>query len=674
MVFPQASAAAPHHTASTEWRRLTVASAVFVTVVEAILLQRKHALFTGGFLAATPFRTWPDGLAFLAVLTLLNATFCSPACAVVLTAANRLRLKRRARRFLAFVAASGPLLGADFLMYQLWAFLGDAFDLRLAYELTGRHTSELFAVAAPLVTRPVSLGVLLGLGAGAVTWILAKTDRHPFEPVLGPDARAAIRASAALTAVSAVIVTGIGLSSDAMTFGLRRTPAGTLALQVLNRMTDVDRDGFGLLELPRDSAPFDSRIHPYALEVPGNGIDENGVAGDLPQALANYVERPPSAAPWPVRPPVLLFVLESYRADVVGTTYNGREVTPTLDSLARNGISVSSAWSHNGFTRQSRFHILTGSMTGQSGTSLLDDFKNHGYEVAYFSGQDDSAFGDSGVDYSRVDRYYDARQDLDHRYSTYTTPGSLAVPFRRVEEEIGQYLGTRHAARPLFMYVNFHDTHYPYNYSGLPNLVGGTLLDASQIAPSRRRDLWRTYLNAAANVDAAIGRVIDRVRRAVGVRPAVIVISDHGESLFDHGFIGHGYALDEAQTRVPFVVSGLPMRIEVPFAQSRLRDAINDALSGTRPLETRPVLEAGTGARVFQYLGPLETPGQIGWRTQEGEFTYDFRTDAVSLWDANVKSTSLTGGTKAEFENLVHVWESLQLALARRHPLSTPNP
>ena len=412
MAVAQVAAPTTDRNRSAEWRRLTVAAALFVTAIEAILLQRKHALFTGGFLAATPFRTWPDGLAFLAILALLNATVCCPVCAVVLMAANRLRLKRRSRRFLAIVAATGPLLAADFLMYQLWAFLGDAFDLRVAYQLTGRHVSELFAVAAPLVTRPLSLGVLLALGAGTVTWILARTDRSAFEPALGPGAQSALRVSATLAAVSASIVTGIGLSSDAMTYGLRRTPAGALALQGLNRLSDFDRDGYGLLELPRDSAPFDSRIHPYALEIPGNGIDENGVGGDLPQAGATYTESPPPTAAWPVRPPVLLFVLESFRADVVGAAYNGRQVTPTLDALARSGISVPSAWSHNGFTRQSRFHILTGSMTGRSGTSLLDDFKNHGYEVAYFSGQDDSAFGDSGIDYTRVDRYYDARQDV----------------------------------------------------------------------------------------------------------------------------------------------------------------------------------------------------------------------------------------------------------------------
>jgi hypothetical protein len=664
----------PVRDTSREWRGLTIAAALVVTALEAVLLQRKHSLFSGGFLTATPFRTWPDGLAFLGIVALLNATICCPICAAVLMSSNALRLRVRARRFLALVAGVAPLLAADFLMYEIWSFLGDAFDVRLMYQLTGRHVSEIFAVAAPLITRPLGLGILIALGLGAVTWILARTDRTPFHAAPAPTISEALRVSGALVALSAVLTTGIGLSSDAMTYGLRRTPAGSLALQALNRLSDFDFDGYGLLDLPRDSAPFNGHIHPYALEIPGNGIDENGVGGDLPPSVATYTEPPPPSGPWPLRPPVLLFVLESFRADVVGATYNGHPVTPTFDALARSGVSVASAWSHNGFTRQSRFHILTGSLTGRRGTSLLDDFKNHGYEVAYFSGQDDSAFGDSGIDYSRVDRYFDARQDLGNRYSSYTTPGSLAVPFDVVEGHIADYLAARSSDKPLFMYVNFHDTHYPYYHAEMQNILGGAPLLPSAIAPSRRGDLWRTYLNAAANVDAAIGRVIDRVQAKLGVRPAVVVISDHGESLFDRGFIGHGYALDEAQTRVPFIVSGLPMHIATPFGQSRLRDAINEALSGKERLGAPPVVDSGTSVRVFQYLGPLETPGQIGWLTTEGAFTYDFRTNLVSLWDTKIKASALTGEPRDAFDELVHTWESLQLTLAHQHAAGGTSP
>ena len=653
---------------SRDWRRLTWSTALLVTLVEAGLLQRKYGLFTGGFLAANPLGTWLDCVAFLGVVYLLNATAAAPLCAAALIAGRAAGLRPRALRFVAFAAGAAPILTADFLQYQLWSFLGDAFDFHLMFELTGRRVSEIFAVTAPLIARPLSLGLLLLVVLLAITWLLNRLQRHAADAPLVPAPRAVLRSLVELTLVAAVITTAVGVSSDAMAYGLRRTPVGDVALRVLDEATDFDRDGYGLLKSPRDSAPFDARIHPYALEVPGNGIDENGLGGDLPLDRAVYKEPPPPTDAWPARPPVILFVLESFRADVVGARYGGHEVTPVMDALAQRGVKVESAWSHNGFTRQSRFHILSGSLTGRRGTSLLDDFKNHGYEVAYFSAQDDSAFGGGDISYDRVDKYYDARQDIARRYTAYVTPGSLAVPFNVLEEHIGDYLRDRRSTGPLFLYVNFHDTHYPYNHAGLKNILGGDPLPASLISPGRRADLWRTYLNAAANVDAAIGRVIDGVRTSVGATPAVVIISDHGESLFDGGFLGHGYALNEPQTRIPMIVAGLPMRINVPFGQASLRDAFNAALAGSVGLDVRPTVDSTRDVRVFQYLGPLETPGQIGWLTGEGQLTYDFRTNDVAVWGSNVKPGALVGEPQRAFTDLVHTWESMQLAVASSHP------
>ncbi|MEO8629650.1 MAG: hypothetical protein ABI612_16355, partial [Betaproteobacteria bacterium] len=90
----------------------------------------------------------------------------------------------------------------------------------------------------------------------------------------------------ALVVLSSLIVVGVSMNSESMGFGLRWTPSGQLFTTVLNRLSDVDRDGYGLLRNPRDAAPFDAAIHPYAVDIPGNGIDEDGLAGDLPPGAA----------------------------------------------------------------------------------------------------------------------------------------------------------------------------------------------------------------------------------------------------------------------------------------------------------------------------------------------------------------------------------------------------
>jgi hypothetical protein len=645
------------------WRRIVFCAAVLVTVAEALLLQRKSGLFTGGFLTDTPFHTWEDAAAFLLILLLMNATAVAPLSAIGLAIARGLRLGSTAGWLLAIAVGCAPIAIADFLSFELWRFLGDAFDFGLAYRLTGRHLSEMLAVSAPLLTRPIAVGLLAVAAVFALIGAVHRLERGRTPMIAAAGWRPVLASTLQLVLLSAATVTGVGLTSDTMRRGLLTTSLGTGWLHVLNGISDLDGDGYGVFLYPRDTAPFNAAVHPYALDIPGNAIDEDGVGGDLPIDQAVYTELPPPQGPWRARPPVLLFLLESFRADVVGASYDGRQVTPIMDGLSLRGLKVESAWSHNGFTTQSRFHTLTCSMIGRSGTSVLDDFKNHGYEVTYFSGQDDSAFGGTLLSRERIDHYFDARQELDKRYTAYTTAGSLAVPCSVVEQEIYKYLDNRKGTDPLFMYVNFQDTHYPYDHPGLLPIITNNPLPRSLISPSRRSDLWRTYLNAAANVDAAIGRVIAAVHHKLGVEPAVIVLSDHGESLFDRGFLGHGYVLNAPQTQIPMIVSGLPVRIDLPFGQAGLRDAIDDALSGTAPLDARPSI-ASTNGRVFQYLGSLAAPGQIGWLSNDGQITYDFRTNRVMFWESSLAPDALRGQPKEAFLDLVRTWERMRLAQA----------
>jgi sulfatase-like protein len=668
-VIPSSTVAErPHKVLGRDWRRLTQVSALSTALLDVALLQRKHALFTGGFLAPSPMGTAADAVAFFLALVFLNATLIGPVCGLTLLIAHRCGLRPAAARFAALSAGVLPLAVADFLSYQVWSYLGDAFDVGIVFDLTGRRLSELFAVAAPLMARPAAVGLLAIVGVAAATGLLQRARPRSTEPLILPSLSALLFMTVVMFLCSAALLIMLVTTSDSMDFGLRWTPAGQVLGRVLNGLTDFDRDGYGLLRAPRDPAVFDKAIHPYALEIPGNGIDEDGIAGDLPRDRASYLEPPPPTARWRTRPAVLLFVLESFRADVVGAAYDGRPVTPVMDALASGGLRLDSAWSHNGFTAQSRFHILSGSLAnGRHGTTLLDDFKNHGYEVGYFSGQDDS-FGNMGINYGRVDHYYDARMEPEKRYTAHATPGSLAVPMAVLEQHIGAFLDARSDQTvPLFLYVNFHDTHFPYSHADVENLLGVNILDASLIAPSRRRDLWRTYLNTAANVDRAIGRVIAEVSARVGQQPAVVITSDHGESLFDGGFLGHGYALTDSQTRVPLIVSRLPMKLHAPFGQAELRDGIADALASSDAAnDARPLIEQRSQARVFQYIGTLDHPGEIGWRSPSGQVTYDFRSDRFQFWDVSVRPQMLTGVPLQMFRELVYQWEGIRLARAQQ--------
>jgi arylsulfatase A-like enzyme len=358
-------------------------------------------------------------------------------------------------------------------------------------------------------------------------------------------------------------------------------------------------------------------------------------------------------------------VLESFRADAVGRIVNGKAVTPVLDSLAREGVASPVAFSHNGYTTQSRFHLFTGSLAGKRRDgSLVDDFKANGYQTAYFSAQDESFGGSAlGVGFDRAEVAYDARQDRERRYSTSTTAGSLAVSHATLQERIATFLRTRDRSRPLFLYVNFHDTHFPYHHDDIAPLVSSQVLRRAQIRPSRKDDVQEMYFNAAANVDRALGSTLEAVRRALGSDPAVVVTADHGESLFDQNFLGHGYALNDVQTRIPLIARGLPLEIVEPFGQVDLRNAIVEALSDARSDNVGPRAFARADKVVFQYLGHVDRPRQIAFLSGAGRMIYDFRDERVLLPDGTTASpASLSGEPAAQFLRLVHFWERMMLA------------
>jgi hypothetical protein len=645
------------------WWIVVLSSAALVSSIDAILLQRRKSFFTGGFLAVDHLQGPMETAAFLLVAWLADLAVAGLLAALVLWALAWLRLRATACTLAGALAAVVPLIAADIIAYRLVSYLGDAFDLALLFDLTGRRVSEIVAVASSHLVAPAV--VMTGVALSGVTFVWIVNRYSSGEPVNRPRLRA-LRVPVILCAAGVLTTTAAATSSDVIENGLLRKPAGQALAFIANIVTDVDRDGYGLVGRLTDPDPFSASIFPYAVDVPGNGIDEDGVGGDLPGTTSDYRERSIPSSPPTHRPDVVLVVLESFRADLVGSRHNGRPVTPAIDAIAERGITSHEAYSHNGYTGQSRYHLFTGSLTPRPDRkTLVDDFRDNGYLVGYFSGQDESFGGpDLAVGFERAHVAYDARADYSRRYSTASTAGSLAVPFTVVQERVNAFLGQHGAqARPLFVYVNFHDTHFPYWHEGIDTIASPARLSRSAIAPRRRDELLATYINTAANVDRAVGGVVAAVRRTRVTEPAIIITADHGESLFDEGFLGHGYGLNDAQTRIPLIAANLPIAIDEPFGQADLRHVLAAALreprEASKPRLTRPV----ESKRVFQYLGHIDRPRQIGFVHERTRTIYDFRSQRAQLrggpWR---RADDLAGADRAELMELVHYWERIRFA------------
>jgi len=654
------------------WAATSLCASVLATIVDAALLQRSRSYFTGGFLAVDSARTATDVAGFVSGSLIADLGVLSVVAGLVLWIAGRVGVRWPVAFVLALLAALIPVAATDFAEYELASYLGDAFDLKLMFDLSGRDPGEILAVASAHVTAILLVGVplvavlvWLGVVAGRAWSSGASWAAHPrfVVSLIGP---------VLMLILAATSTTLLRRGSDVLDNGLRRKPTGQWLGTLVNRLSDVDNDGYGVLGRPPDPDLFDAQVQPYAVEIAGNQIDEDGVAGDLPAGQPPYREGPARAPTWVRRPDVILVVLESFRADAVGAVVQGRPVTPVIDAIAREGVAASVAYSHNGYTVQARHHIFSGSTADiRGGTSLIDDFRANGYETAYFSGQDES-FGGSAyeVGFKRADVAYDARVDRDKRSSTFSTPGSLGVPNAVLVQRVTDFLERRSRDKPLFLYVNLYDTHFPYHHPGIDPLVSAVTLTQAEISPAHRDELRAMYFNTAANVDRALGRVLEVARRHLAHEPGLVVMADHGESLFDEGFLGHGYALNGAQTRIPFVIANLPATLTEPVGQADLRDVLWTALTqadGSAP----PRIVQDRSRRVFQYLGTIDRPAQIAFTSLDTQILYDFRDSRVRLDHGNwVSPEGLSDRDAKRWRELVTTWE--RMIIARATPRAAP--
>ena len=117
----------------------------------------------------------------------------------------------------------------------------------------------------------------------------------------------------------------------------------------------------------------------------------------------------------------------------------------------------------------------------------------------------------------------------------------LEDPERNAGETIDRALGwlDKQSGKPFFLWVHLYDPHMPY-----------------RPPPSfREKYKGRPYDREIAYVDQELGRLFDGVHRK-SAQTLIAVLSDHGESLGEHGEYSHGIFLYDATMRIAFMLSG----------------------------------------------------------------------------------------------------------------------
>lgn len=651
------------------WLVLLAVAMLLLVVFETVLLALSTGYFSGGYQAKAA--AGPGSIAlYLLGASLLDAVLVVASWLICLPVLSHFRGGPFRCASIALLIGAAPAALTALARHQIHVLLGELVRTSLLGSgPTGDSTSALAAIDAFAPPSHVSVLIACGL-LGAMLPLVGRALDLQLD--LGWVARPDRRRLLQIGGVAVLLATGLVVYSirhdPPLYHALTRKASGQVFSMTADKLTDWDLDGFGLLSRPMDPAVFDASIHPYAVDIAGNGIDENGIGGDHPRDALAPGSLPPVSAPPPTaaaaakrRPHVLLIFLETFRAELLDAELDGKPITPFLSELARTGARSERMFVHSPWTLASRDQLFLGSIGGDPARGTLqDDFAARGYATAHFSGQDDS-YGDSAerLGFVRADHFYDARVDIDRRTTRSTASVSLQVSWKTVLERVDAYLDAYDADRPLFLYVNIVDTHFPFTHSEIDEIIADPALGRSEIRAEHAERIFRAYANTAANVDRAVERLVTHWQETFeGEDRALLVTADHGESFYEHGTLGHGQTVAAVETRVPLIVHGIGGEWPEPIAISDLRGLVAANL-GVETGDVRPVFRVDPDRTLFQYLGSLEAPERIALRRWNGTHVFDVLRDEGWRLDAG-ESRLDEAPAETAIREVIWTWEDLQ--------------
>jgi hypothetical protein len=654
---------------SGRWLALLVGTAIAVLAVETTLLALSTDYFEGGYnslYVGTPgaIAAYLLGGLLLDVTLVLGLWWI---CLPVLARWARSQLELFCLACLLALAVPGALAIAFYRLHQTLGHLVNASLLNVGSAGSSVGAASMVVDDLPSFAVLALAAAAVGAALVAIRWLAARGAASE-AAFTRPRGRSTGLAFLTTAAVAACLLIWSQAHARPLHYGLGHTAGGRLLPLLLDRVTDFDLDGHGLVSAPSDPAAFDPAIHPYAVDLPGNGIDENALGGDHPTGFALDEAWTPTQPPQ-TTPHLLLIYLESFRADLIGAEHEGREITPALNRLAAEGVHSDHAYVHSPWTLPSRAQLFGGTLDHRPGQStLIDDFAARGYRTGHISGQDET-YGDSiallGTD--RADVFYHARDDLERRTSATTVPVSLQVSWKTVLERASALLDASNPDQPLFLYVNLVDSHFPYDHDELDDILGVERLARHEISVDQPERVFAAYANSAANVDRAAGLLIERWHAFRGGRPgAILVTADHGQTFYETGALGHGQQILDGQTRVPFILWGIGGTWPEPLGASDVRGLLRRHLFAARTQELpRARFEPVADRRLFHYLGSPERPVQIAVRGIDRVVVHDFK--QRQSWQLDASENRIAAPPAPEdLHEAIYTWEALAREAAAR--------
>lgn len=345
------------------------------------------------------------------------------------------------------------------------------------------------------------------------------------------------------------IPTGLALESE------RETTLAGRAITRYQRWFDADGDGFASRFGGGDCDDRSEAINPDALDVAGNGVDEDCSGRD---SVAEPENKPPTAQPVPTpnvagpapeRPAnlnVVLITIDTLRYDLGYMGYQ-RPISPNIDALAKRATVYEQAYSLASYTSKSLGPMLIGRYGSETNRGWMHFNKYPAQDVMVqerLKAAGVFTISVQGHWYFKEDTGLGRGFDVLDMSAAPTRPqgeGDKTVNSEQISDAAIKLLESpERASQRFFMWVHYLDPHAEY----VPHA------DFDFGSNGRAR-----YDGEIAFTDHHVGRVLTALSQApFADRTVVIVTSDHGEAFGEHGLIRHGFELWEELVRVPLVV------------------------------------------------------------------------------------------------------------------------
>jgi len=268
------------------------------------------------------------------------------------------------------------------------------------------------------------------------------------------------------------------------------------------------------------------------------------------------------------RPSVLVIAIDTLRADRLGCYGYARPTSPNIDALATKAVVFEHAISQAPWTLPAFASIVTGVLPSTHGAgrgkgwkaahlrpgrpTLATVLRGEGYRTASF------------VSNGWVSSEAGMAEGIDEhdRVVWIGSQGATTSALRWLRENAGLQ---------FYMFLHLIDPHGPYEPAakhlaalGLQpssedqervNAIAGGKHSLADLLPGDPALLSDLYDGEVRQTDERVGEVVAALR-ALGLleHTIVIIVSDHGEELLEHGRLGHGNTLYDEMLHVPLII------------------------------------------------------------------------------------------------------------------------